>query len=33
MDVKEIGSEGVEWLDLAQDKENWRCFVNTVLKI
>jgi hypothetical protein len=24
VDLKEVGSEGVEWADLAQDKENWR---------
>jgi len=28
MDFKEIGWEGLDWLHLAQDREQWRAFVN-----
>jgi hypothetical protein len=31
MDLREIGLDGVEWMDMAQDKEKWRAIVNTVL--
>ena len=30
MDVKEIGWEGVDWIDLAQDRDKWQAVVNTV---
>jgi hypothetical protein len=29
-DVSEGGWGGVDWIDLAQDRENWRALVNTV---
>jgi hypothetical protein len=32
-DVKEIGSEGVDWIHLAQDRDNWRAVVNTVMNL
>jgi len=32
-DFKEIGREGVEWIDLNQDRYKWRAVVNTVMKI
>jgi len=29
--IKEIGWEGMEWIDLAQDTGKWRAVVNTVM--
>jgi hypothetical protein len=31
MDHKEIGSERVGWMHLAQDRDQWRALVNTVM--
>jgi len=31
MDLREIGLEGVRWIQLAQDIEQWRVLVNTVM--
>jgi hypothetical protein len=33
MDLKEIGWDGVDWSDMAQDREQWRALVNTVLNL
>jgi hypothetical protein len=33
MGVKEVGSEGVSGSHVAQDKDNWRAVVNTVMNI
>jgi hypothetical protein len=33
MDLKEIWWEGVKWMHLAQDKDQWRGLVNTVMKL
>jgi hypothetical protein len=33
MDHREIGSGGVDWIDLAQDRDQWRAFVNTVMNL
>jgi hypothetical protein len=33
MDFREIGWEGVDWIHLAQDREQWRVLVNTVMKL
>jgi hypothetical protein len=33
MDVREIGWDGVDWMDMAQDRDQWRTLVNTVLKL
>jgi hypothetical protein len=30
MDLREIGRDGVEWIDIAQDRDQWRALVNTV---
>jgi hypothetical protein len=30
MDLREIGWDGMDWIDLAQDRDEWRAFVNTV---
>jgi hypothetical protein len=31
MDLREIGWDGTDWIDLAQDKEQWRALVNAVM--
>jgi hypothetical protein len=31
MDLREIGWEGMGWIDLAQDKDQWGALVNTVM--
>jgi hypothetical protein len=31
--LREVGWDGVDWIDMAQDREQWRAFVNTVLKL
>jgi hypothetical protein len=31
MEIMEIGWEGVEWIHLAQDRDQWRALVNTVM--
>jgi hypothetical protein len=33
MDLREIGLGGVDWIDLAQDKDQWRAPVNTVINL
>jgi hypothetical protein len=33
MDLREIGWDGVDWIDLAQDRDQWRTLVNTVMNI
>jgi hypothetical protein len=30
MDIREIGWHGVDWVDMAQDRDQWRALVNTV---
>ena len=30
-DVKEAGRQGVDWSDLAQDRDKWPAFVNMVM--
>jgi hypothetical protein len=32
MDVREIGCAGMNWIDVAQDKDQWRALGNTVMK-
>jgi hypothetical protein len=32
-DLREIGWNGVDWIDMAQDKDQWRALVNTVLNL
>jgi hypothetical protein len=33
MDLKEIGWGGMDWIDLAQDRDQWRGLVNTVMNL
>jgi hypothetical protein len=33
IDLREIGWDGVDWIDLAQDREQWRALVNTVMNL
>jgi hypothetical protein len=33
IDLREIGWDGVDWIDLAQDKDQWRALVNTVMNL
>ncbi|PNF32262.1 hypothetical protein B7P43_G17612 [Cryptotermes secundus] len=30
MDLREIGWDGMDWIDLAQDRDQWRALVNTI---
>jgi hypothetical protein len=32
-DLREIGWDGVDWIDRAQDRDQWRALVNTVLNL
>jgi hypothetical protein len=33
MDLSEIGIDGANWIRLAQDRVQWRAFVNTVMNL
>jgi hypothetical protein len=33
MDLREIGWDGMDWIDLAQDRDQWRIPVNTVMNL
>jgi hypothetical protein len=33
IDFREIGYSGMEWIDLAEDRDRWRALVNTVMKL
>ena len=33
MDLYEVGCEGMDWIDPAQDKNRWRALVNAVMKL
>jgi hypothetical protein len=33
MDLREIGSGGVEWIHLAQDRDRWRAVVYAVMNL
>jgi hypothetical protein len=33
IDLREMGCDGVDWINLAQDRGQWRALVNTVMKL
>jgi hypothetical protein len=33
IDLREIGWDGMDWIDLAQDRDQWRAVVNTVMNL
>jgi hypothetical protein len=33
IDLREIGWDGMDWIDLAQDRDQWRALVNTVMNL
>jgi hypothetical protein len=33
MDLRGIGWDGMDWIDLAEDRDQWRALVNTVMNL
>jgi hypothetical protein len=33
MDLREIGWDGMDWIDLALDRDQWRALVNKVMNL
>jgi hypothetical protein len=33
MDLRKMGWGGMDWIDLAQDRDQWRVLVNTVMSL
>jgi hypothetical protein len=31
--LREIGWDGMDWIDLAQDRDQWRALVNTAMNL
>jgi hypothetical protein len=33
MDLREMGWSGMDWIDLAQDRDQWRALVNAIINL
>jgi hypothetical protein len=33
MDLQEVGTEGIDWIDVAQDTDRWWALVNAVMNL
>ena len=33
MDIRKVGCGGVDWIDLAQDRNRWQALVNAVINL
>jgi hypothetical protein len=33
MDLRDIGCDAMDWIDLAEDRDKWRAFVDTVMNL
>jgi hypothetical protein len=33
IDLRDIEWDGMDWIDLAQDRDQWRALVNTVMNL
>jgi hypothetical protein len=33
MDLREVGWEGMDWINLAKDRDRWRTLVNAVMNL
>jgi hypothetical protein len=33
MGLRDIGMDGMDWIDLAQDRDQWRALMNTVINL
>jgi hypothetical protein len=33
IDLRETGWDGMDWIELARDREEWRALANTVMKL
>jgi hypothetical protein len=33
MDLREVGWDGMDWIDTAQDRDHWKALVNTLLNL